>query len=113
MSRAQIRKSAASAAFSSNAPKYDPIAEGSGVAKTTSRPVIVVQGGGLSREASEGERALHSSGLPIYQRGSSLVRPVLEQVAAADGHRTAVAQLAPIELPYMRDLLCRSAGWRK
>jgi putative DNA primase/helicase len=34
-------------------------------------------------------------------------------VDAADGRRTKVAQLARIELPYMRDLLCRSARWRK
>ena len=41
------------------------------------------------------------------------MRPILEEVDAADGRRTKVAQLARIELPYMRDLLCRSAVWRK
>jgi len=72
-----------------------------------------VQGGGLSRQATAGERAILASGAPVYQRGAMLVRPILEEVDAAVGRRTKVAQLARIELPYMRDLLCRSAQWRK
>jgi putative DNA primase/helicase len=72
-----------------------------------------VQGGGLSREASEGELALLSTGTAIYQRGAALVRPVVQEVEAADGRRAAVAQLTRIELPYMRDLLCRCATWRR
>ena len=85
----------------------------SGTARGTVRPIIMVTGGGLSREASEGERALLSSGLAIYQRGLALVRPVLEEVAATGARRAQVAQLARIELSYMRDLLCRSARWHK
>ena len=81
--------------------------------ETPHRPVIAVRGGGLSRQASAGERAILAFGAPVYQRGASLVRPILEEVGAADGRRTKVAQLARIELPYMRDLLCRSAHWRK
>ena len=76
-------------------------------------PVIAVRGGGLSRQASAGERAILASGATVYQRGAMLVRPILEEVDAADGRRTKVAPLARIELPYMRDLLCRSARWRK
>jgi len=77
------------------------------------RPVIWVEGGGLSEQASAGEEAILGAGAPVYQRGPTLVRPVLQEVDAADGRRTAVAQLAPIGLPYMRDLLCRSAEWRR
>ena len=76
-------------------------------------PVITVSGGGLSRQASAGERAIVQFSRAVYQRGAALVRPILEEVEAADGRRTRVAQLARIELPYMRDLLCRSAQWRK
>ena len=72
---------------------------------STYRPIISVQGGGLSRQATAGERAVLLSGAPVYQRGAALVRPILEEVDAADGRRTKVAQLARIELPYMRDLL--------
>ena len=67
----------------------------------------------MSREASEGERALLSAGAPIYQRGLMLTRPVMHEVDAAGGRRALIAQLARIELPYMRDLLCRCAVWRK
>ena len=52
---------------------------------TPLQPIIIVHGGGLSREASEGERALLSTGSPIYQRGAVLVRPISEEVNAADG----------------------------
>src|SRR5215469_13456624 len=73
------------------------------------RPIITVRGGGLSRQATAGERAILASGAPVYQRGAALVRSILEEVDAADGRRTKVAQLVRIELPYMLDLLCRSA----
>ena len=79
----------------------------------TARPIILVEGGGLSEQASAGEAAILRAGTPVYQRGPSLVRPVLQEVDAADGRRTTVAQLAPIGLPYMRDLLCRTAEWRR
>src|SRR6267154_6630621 len=83
--------------------KPDPRA-GRPTARADRRPVITVRGGGLSRQATAGERAILSAGAPVYQRGLSLVRPILEEVDAADGRRTKVAQLARIELPYMRDL---------
>jgi len=79
----------------------------------TRRPIILVEGGGLSEQASAGERAIILADAPVYQRGPALVRPVLQEVDAADGRRTTVAQLAPIGLPYMRDLLCRAAEWRR
>jgi len=80
---------------------------------TRQQPTIIVQGGGLSREANEGERALRFAGAPVYQRGLTLTRPVMHELDAADGRRALVAQLTPIELPYMLDLLCRCAIWRK
>src|ERR1700676_3447829 len=90
-----------------------PSRVGKPTARADQRPVIAVRGGGLSRQATAGERAILSAGAPVYQRGQNLVRPILEEVDAADGRRTKVAQLARIELPYMRDLLCRWAVWRK
>jgi hypothetical protein len=91
----------------------DPTRAARQATRAGQRPVIAVRGGGLSRQATAGEGAILSAGAPVYQRGQSLVRPILEEVDAADGRRTSVAQLARIELPYMRDLLCRSAVWRK
>ena len=76
-------------------------------------PCIDVAGGGLSNEATAGEKAIISAGHPVYRRGSTLVRPVIEEVDATHGRRTKVAQLARIDLPYMIDLLCRSAEWMR
>ena len=76
-------------------------------------PVIEVKGGGLSSEATQGESALISAGVQIYQRGASLVRPVIEEVDAAKGRRTKVAQLVRITQPYLIDKLCQIAGWER
>jgi hypothetical protein len=72
---------------------------------------IKVIGGGLSDEATEGEKAIIGAGHPVYRRGATLVRPVIEEVDATRGRRTKVAQLARIDQSYMTDLLCRSAKW--
>jgi hypothetical protein len=74
-------------------------------------PIIEVSGGGLSEEATEGERAIIRAGHLVYRRGLSLVRPVIEEVDATRGRRTKVAQLSPIRHAYMVDLLCQSAQW--
>lgn len=74
---------------------------------------IQLRGGGLSEEASLGERALIRAGHPIYQRGRMLVRPVVEDVDAAHGRRTRVAQLVQIERYALVDYLCRSATFTR
>ena len=78
-----------------------------------SRPIIVVHPGTLSERATLGEAAIIAGGAQVYRRGEALVRPVIEEVDASDGRRTKVAQLAEIETHYLRDLLCRSAKWKK
>jgi putative DNA primase/helicase len=76
-------------------------------------PVIEVIGGGLSNEATAGEGAIIRAGHPIFSRGTMLVRPVIQEVDATRGRRTKVAQLLPVSQPYMIDLLCRSAHWKR
>jgi putative DNA primase/helicase len=76
-------------------------------------PFIEVSGGGLSLEATTGEQAIIRAGHPVYRRGTTLVRPVVEEVDATRGRRTKVARLTPIQLPYMVDLLCKSAQWMR
>ena len=76
-------------------------------------PVIQIGGGRLPENATAGERAIIAAGMPVYRRGAMLVRPVVEEVDAAHGHRTHVAQLARLDLPYLRDLLCRAAQWER
>ena len=51
--------------------------------------------------------------MPFYQRGRSLVRPVVKQVQTFDGKMTSASQLADVELPYLRDTLCKNSSWVK
>jgi putative DNA primase/helicase len=74
---------------------------------------IQLRGGGLSDEATLGERAIIRAGHPIYQRGRTLVQPVVEDVDAAHGRRTKVAQLVEIDRYALVDYLCRSATFTR
>jgi hypothetical protein len=76
-------------------------------------PVIDVIGGGLSREATAGEDAIIRAGHPVYRRGIILVRPIIQEVDATRGRRTKVALLLPLSQPYMIDILCKSASWKR
>ena len=76
-------------------------------------PLIRVVAGGLHITASEGEAALIAAGLPIYQRGHHLVRPIMQEVPAAKGRMTVAASLVEVSLPNMVDLLCGVAAWEK
>jgi hypothetical protein len=77
------------------------------------KPTIKVRAGELDIMATLGEEALLASGVQLYQRSNSLVRPIISDVEAAHGQRTKVAQLVRIDAVYMRDLLCRHATWLK
>jgi putative DNA primase/helicase len=74
-------------------------------------PVIRVAGGKLPELATEGEQALLVSGLPVFQRGRSLVRPIRQDVPASGGRTTIAAGLREITGPMMIDLLAQSAEW--
>ena len=60
------------------------------VEKVMERPTIRIVAGELSETATAAERALIESGLPIYQRGRFLVRPVVQEVDASHGRKTRV-----------------------
>lgn len=77
------------------------------------RPVIRVINGLLDQIATEGEKALVLSGLPVYQRGNSLVRPVRSEVPASKGRMTVAAGLAAIGAAAMIDRLCQAALWER
>ncbi len=78
-----------------------------------STPIIRIEPGKLSEMATAAERSLIDSSVPIYRRGSVLVRPVVEEAEAAHGRRTQVAQLARVEAAYLRDALGRVASWQR
>jgi phage gp37-like protein len=67
----------------------------------------------ISEVATRAEEALRAAGVPLYQRGGSLVRPLIEEVDAAHGRRTLVAHLKSIDPTYLRDLMDRTANWSK
>ncbi len=77
------------------------------------KPIIKLGGGILDRIATQGEEALRSAGVPLFQRANELVRPIISEVDAAHGRRTRVAQLLRVDSVYLRDLLCRVATWTK
>ena len=77
------------------------------------KPVITISGGDLDRIATQGEEALLASHVQLFQCANKLVRPVVSEVDAARGSRTKVAQLIPVEPPYLRDILCRVVRWSK
>ena len=84
-----------------------------GSSQDANLPVIQVAGGELSALAVLGEDALISAGVQIYQRGGTLVRPIVETVDATRGRMTNVVRLKALDVTYLRDLLCRHARWVK
>jgi putative DNA primase/helicase len=86
--------------------RLDSEAPGSGLELPT------INLGDLAANATDGERALLDAGVEIYQYGGTLVRPIVETVTAANGHKTTIARLEAVGIPYLRDLLARHATWR-
>lgn len=78
---------------------------------TDGLPVITIEPGEIDRLATEGERAIKASPLPVYQRGGSLVRPISQEVPAAHGRTTVAASFQEITTPAMIDVLAQSAKW--
>ena len=77
------------------------------------RPVIRIVAGELDRIATEAELALIEAGLPIFQRGSDLVRPITREVSAAKGRQTVTAALQTLDASALLDLYCQVARWQK
>lgn len=75
--------------------------------------LIKLVNGLLDKTATQGELALIKSGMPIYQRGRSLVRPIKSEVAASRGRTTIVAGLANFTATALTDKLCQCAHWQK
>ena len=76
-------------------------------------PVIRIVAGELHKTTDQAEAALLISKLPIFQRGSSLVRPVVQDVPAARGRMTVSAALHGIDSIGLQDTLCSVTGWER
>jgi hypothetical protein len=77
------------------------------------RPVIRMISGEHSEIVNLTEQMLIDAGVPLYQRGETLVRPIIREVDASHGRRTKTAQLALLTPVYMRDLMCRYCEWQR
>jgi hypothetical protein len=72
-------------------------------------PLIRVVAGNLHITTTEAEDALIASGLPVYQRGDSLVQPVVREVPASRGRTTFAAGLGELNAYSLVDILCATA----
>jgi putative DNA primase/helicase len=77
------------------------------------RPIIKMASGEHSDIVNMTETMLIEAGVPLYQRGEALVRPIIREVDASHGRRTKVAQLAQLNGVYTRDLMCRHCEWQR
>ena len=76
-------------------------------------PSIRLMAGELHTEVTEGEAAIIRAGLPIYQRGTGMVRPVCREVAASRGRTTISASLENLTVYSALDVLCQVAHWER
>ena len=67
----------------------------------------------ISMVTSRTQKMLIDAGVPFYQRGGELVRPVIRAVKAAHGRLTKTAQLKSVTSTYMRDTMCRHILWER
>lgn len=63
--------------------------------------------------AKAAEAILLGSNVALYQRGGTLVRPIIEEADASRGRRTKVARLIEIKPIYLRNELDKVAVWKK
>jgi hypothetical protein len=94
-------------------PTADGQRDASAASPADQLPVIQVKNGELSLLATKAEEMLIAAGTPLYQRGGTLVRPIIETVDASRGRKTKVAQLKVLDSVYTRDLMGRHAVWMK
>jgi hypothetical protein len=76
------------------------------------RPAIRLSGGELPKIVDDAEAALLASGADIYQRGGQLVRPVVEEVPAADGKTVQSWRIVPVTGPHLVERFTSVAGFQ-
>jgi putative DNA primase/helicase len=81
-------------------------------AQNATRPILDVIPGEIDQLATASEAALRDSGLPIFQRGTSLVVPVSHDVPAAHGRMTIAAGLKELTSPGVIDHLAQAAHFQ-
>jgi hypothetical protein len=82
-------------------------------AQSANRPTLDVVAGEIDQLATAAEAALRKSGLPIFQRGASIVVPVSHEVPAARGRMTLAAGLKELGAPGMIDHMAQAACFQQ
>jgi hypothetical protein len=77
------------------------------------QPPIRIRPAEIAQIADEAQDALMATGFPIYERGGTLVHPVIRTVEAANGHITKIAVLKEIDKTYLRYVLSKTTNWVK
>lgn len=77
------------------------------------RPTIRCTAGNVPAQADEGQEALQLSGADIFDYGSQLVRPVIEQVDGSDGSKVKVARFRAFNETSMNESLSLAAKWER
>ncbi len=96
----------------------DPAPLANGAATTSTRriadlPPIRIVAGDIDLTATAGEHALIASGMPVYRRGTQLVRPTSHVVPASGSRTTVAVGLDTITQPSLIDILNQAVGWEK
>ncbi len=80
---------------------------------SSDRPMIRIVGGELPEIIDKAEIVLIASKLEIYRYGGQLVRPVVEEVPAADMTRTRMHRLCPVTRPFLVEVFTAIAQWER
>ena len=89
----KIKKVKVNGAKQANGKQADDERDANEAKPTDKRPVIKLYAGEHSSIATEVEKMLLDSGVPLYQRSDALMRPIIKKVDASHGKTTKVAQL--------------------
>ena len=81
--------------------------------KGRAKPPIRLLAGELHIAATAGEAAIIASGQPLFQRGNTLVRPVIRVVAASRGRTTTAACLGEQNVYALIDMFSEAARWER
>lgn len=94
-------------------PPAPDLPPGSGPSPVADARPVVKLAAGVDVIATLAEDALMLSRLPVFQRGASLVRPVVQDVAASHGRKVPAAGLQQLDAYSLTDLLSQAAIWTK
>lgn len=80
---------------------------------TPGRPTIRITAGDLPRVVGEGEMAMMNSRLPLYQRGSMVVRPASSAVTITDGRKINAPRLVVANRHHIAEAMTVAAHWER